>query len=101
MHVILIPGFWLQGESWAPITPTLVAAGHHVLTPTLPGKESAAADQAGVGLRTHIERLKGENPEATVIIQADRDARAGLMVEAMDQARLAGVQDVSIAAQPR
>ena len=53
------------------------------------------------GLRAHIERLKGENPEATVIIQADRDARAGLMVEAIDQARLAGVQDVSIAAQPR
>ena len=57
MHVILIPGFWLQGESWAPITPTLVAAGHHVLTPTLPGKESAAADQAGVGLRTHIDAI--------------------------------------------
>lgn len=57
MHVILIPGFWLQGESWAPITPTLVAAGHHVLTPTLPGKESATADQAGVGLRTHIDAI--------------------------------------------
>lgn len=53
------------------------------------------------GLRTYIEKLKSENPEATVIIQADKDARAGLMVEAMDQARLAGVQDVSIAAQPR
>ena len=40
-------------------------------------------------------------PKAVVVIQADQDARAGLMVEAMDQARLAGVPDVSIAAVPR
>ncbi|TJY60973.1 biopolymer transporter ExbD [Sinimarinibacterium sp. CAU 1509] len=49
-------------------------------------------------LRAVIQKLKSENPEAAVIIQADRDARAGLMVEAMDQARLAGVRDVSVAA---
>ncbi len=53
------------------------------------------------GLRTQIERLRAENPEASVIIQADKDARAGLLVEAMDQARLAGVDNVSIAAEPR
>ena len=53
------------------------------------------------GLRTQIERLRAENPEASVIIQADKDARAGLMVEAMDQARLAGVDNVSISAEPR
>ena len=49
-------------------------------------------------LRTMIQKLKAENPEAAVIIQADRDARAGLMVQAMDQARLAGVKDVAISA---
>ena len=49
-------------------------------------------------LRSMIQKLKAENPEAAVIIQADRDARAGLMVQAMDQARLAGVRDVSVAA---
>lgn len=52
-------------------------------------------------LRAVIQKLRAENPEASVVIQADRDARAGLMVEAMDQARLAGVKDVSIAATPR
>lgn len=52
-------------------------------------------------LRATIQKLKAENPEAAVIIQADTDARAGLMVEAMDQARLAGVKDVAIAATPR
>ena len=51
------------------------------------------------GLRAAIEQLRGQDPDATVVIQADQDARAGLMVEAMDQARLAGVKDVSVAAQ--
>ena len=37
------------------------------------------------GLRAVIQKLRAENPEASVVIQADTDARAGLMVEAMDQ----------------
>lgn len=45
--------------------------------------------------------MRRDKPKAVVVIQADQDARAGLMVEAMDQARLAGVPDVSIAATPR
>lgn len=52
-------------------------------------------------LRAIIQKMKLENPNATVIIQADKDARANLMVEAMDQARLAGVKDVAIAALPK
>ena len=51
-------------------------------------------------LRAVIGRMRAANPQAGVIIQADKDARAGLLVEAMDQARLAGVKDVSVAAQP-
>ncbi len=50
-------------------------------------------------LRGLIQKLKSENPDAAVIIQADRDARAGLLVQAMDQARLAGVRDVAVAAE--
>ena len=52
-------------------------------------------------LRAVIQKMKLENPNATVIIQADRDARASLLVETMDQARLAGVKDVAIAALPK
>jgi biopolymer transport protein ExbD len=51
-------------------------------------------------LRTTLERLRAQKPQAPVVIQADRDAHAGFVVEAMDQARLAGVQDVAIAAAP-
>lgn len=49
-------------------------------------------------LRGAIERLQAENPEAAAVILADQDARAGLVVQALDQARLAGVQNVAVAA---
>lgn len=51
-------------------------------------------------VRTEIERARRDKPQAAVVIQADQDSRAGLMVEIMDMARLAGVPDVSIAATP-
>ena len=49
-------------------------------------------------VRANIERLKIEYPEGSVIILADKEARSGLLVETMDQIRLAGVQNISIAA---
>lgn len=49
-------------------------------------------------VRAHVERLKAEHPEGSVVILADKDAKTGLMVQIMDQARLAGVANVSIAA---
>ncbi|SHG99564.1 biopolymer transport protein ExbD [Hydrocarboniphaga daqingensis] len=52
-------------------------------------------------LRAEIERMRRDRPKAAVVVQADRDARAGLMVEVMDQARLAGVADVAISATPQ
>lgn len=51
-------------------------------------------------VRGIVAKLYAAHPDAAVIVQADKDARAGLMVEAMDQARLAGVANVSIAATP-
>ncbi len=49
-------------------------------------------------LRANIERLRAENPQGAVIIQADRDSKNYLLIEVMDAARLAGVTNVSIAA---
>ena len=49
-------------------------------------------------VRANVERLKAENPEGSVIIQANKESKNGLLVETMDQVRLAGVQNVSIAA---
>ena len=49
-------------------------------------------------VRANIERLHAENPEGAVVIQADTDSRTGLLVRVMDQVRLAGVSNISIAA---
>lgn len=50
-------------------------------------------------VRANVERLHVENPEGSVVILADKEAKTGLLIEVMDQARLAGVASVSIAAE--
>jgi biopolymer transport protein ExbD len=52
-------------------------------------------------IRANVARLKALNPEGAVVIQADANAKTYLLVEAMDQARQAGVENVSIAARPK
>jgi biopolymer transport protein ExbD len=49
-------------------------------------------------VRANIERLHAENPQGAVVIQADRDSKNGLLVQVMDAAKLAGVENISIAA---
>lgn len=49
-------------------------------------------------VRANIERLHAQYPEGAVVIQADKAAKTGLLVQVIDQARMAGVADVSIAA---
>jgi biopolymer transport protein ExbD len=50
-------------------------------------------------LRANIERLHAENPQGSVVIQADKNSKNGLLVQVMDAARLAGVSNVSLAAE--
>ena len=49
-------------------------------------------------VRANVERMLAERPEGAVIVQADKFSQAGVMVTVMDQVRLAGVENVSIAA---
>jgi biopolymer transport protein ExbD len=49
-------------------------------------------------VRANIERMHAENPQGTVIIQADEGSKNGLLVKVMDAARQAGVSEVSLAA---
>ena len=51
-------------------------------------------------VRTLIERLHIERPDDTVVIIADRESDAGVVAEVMDEVRLGGIQDISIAADP-
>jgi pimeloyl-ACP methyl ester carboxylesterase len=53
METILIPGFWLNGDSWDGVVPALQAAGHRVRALTLPGLASIDDDRTGIGLADH------------------------------------------------
>ena len=50
-------------------------------------------------IRPNLERLHAENPQGSVVIQADQDSKNGLLVQVMDAARLAGIESVSLAAE--
>ena len=52
-------------------------------------------------VRTIVARLHADNPEGSVIIQSDADASTGMLVDIMDQVRLAGVEGIAIAADKR
>ena len=51
-------------------------------------------------VRGQIERLHIERPDDTVVLIADRDAETGALTKVMDQVKLGGVKDVSIATAP-
>ena len=50
-------------------------------------------------VQANIERLKAENPQGSVVIQADKKATTEVLIKVMDASRAAGAFDVSIAAQ--
>ncbi|NVJ59469.1 MAG: biopolymer transporter ExbD [Gammaproteobacteria bacterium] len=50
-------------------------------------------------VQANIERLHAENPQGSVVIQADKKSNTETLVKVMDAARSAGVYDVSLAAE--
>jgi biopolymer transport protein ExbD len=50
-------------------------------------------------VRPNIERLRAERPNGTVVIAPGEASENGLLVEVMDQARLAGAENISLAAE--
>lgn len=50
-------------------------------------------------VRANVERGLAENPGASVIIVADSDSKTETLIEVMDQARMAGAESVSVAAE--
>ncbi len=49
-------------------------------------------------IRPLMERYLAENPEVAVVVPSDRRSPTVLLIRVLDQCRLAGVKDVSIAA---
>jgi len=49
-------------------------------------------------VRAHVERCLAENPEGGIVIVADKNSHTGIVIRVMDQCRLAGAKNISIAA---
>ena len=49
-------------------------------------------------VRSAVAKIRQENPEGAVVIQADVKAKAGIVLQVLDAVKAAGVADVSIAA---
>jgi pimeloyl-ACP methyl ester carboxylesterase len=54
MHVIMVPGMWLDASAWDAVVPLVRRAGHEVETMSLPGQESLSADRAGIGFEDWV-----------------------------------------------
>jgi len=48
-------------------------------------------------VRANVERLRAENPEGSVVIQADVESKSGIVMEVVDAVRKAGVSDYIVA----
>ena len=51
-------------------------------------------------VRTRVEKLHIERPDDTAVIVADQAAKAQILARVMDEVRLGGIKDVSVAASP-
>ena len=50
-------------------------------------------------VRANVERAHAENPEGSVVIIADEMSETGVLVEVMDQVKLAGVEAIAVSAE--
>lgn len=67
MHIILIPGLWLDASTWGEVTPALEAAGHTTHPLTMPGLGAPASQSSEIGIGdwvraavAEVDRLDGD-----------------------------------------
>ncbi|MGW9113988.1 alpha/beta fold hydrolase [Microbacterium sp. NPDC055683] len=58
MEIILVPGLWLDADSWSAVTPALEAAGHTPRPLTLPGVGDPSPD--GIGIADWVDAVIAE-----------------------------------------
>lgn len=88
MHIILVPGLWLDGSTWDDVVPQLEAAGHPARALTLPGMESKDADRTDVTLQDHVDAVVAAiddvDPAAGKVALVGHSAAGGLVSAAID-----------------
>jgi len=68
MDIVMIPGFWLDGDSWNEVAAPLRAAGHTVHQLTLPGLESRDADRSGITFQDHVDAVVAAIDAANALV---------------------------------
>ncbi|GLQ32718.1 ExbD/TolR family protein [Litoribrevibacter albus] len=48
-------------------------------------------------IRPKLERMKVEQPDIAVLLQADEDTKTGVLIRVMDQVKLAGIEQLAVA----
>jgi biopolymer transport protein ExbD len=84
-----------------PDAPTAVKKDRANILIAINDKNEIWIDKRRVDVRAvqaNVERLHAENPQGSVVIQADRKSTTETLIKVMDASRAAGVPDVSIAA---
>ena len=52
-------------------------------------------------VKANVTKLLADNPQGSVVIQADEKAQADAIIQVMDQSREAGVYAISLASEPK
>ena len=52
-------------------------------------------------VKANVTKLLADNPQGSVVIQADERATADAIIKVMDQSREAGVYAISLASEPK
>ncbi|QEW02974.1 alpha/beta fold hydrolase [Microbacterium lushaniae] len=60
MHIILIPGLWLDASTWDDVVPALEAAGHTSHPLTMPGLGEPAERSADIGIADWVAAVVAE-----------------------------------------
>lgn len=84
-----------------PDAPTSVKQENANILVAISAKNEVWIDRRKVDIRqvrANIERLHAENPQGSVVIQADKDSKTDTLVKVMDAARAAKVFNIAIAA---
>jgi len=68
MHIILVPGLWLDASSWDAVTPALEKAGHTVRALTMPGVGAPASESSDIGIADWVAAVVDEIDSASGLV---------------------------------
>lgn len=83
-----------------PEASTSVALPQQAITIAITDSNKIWIDQRPIdprSVRRNIERLLSETPDSTVIIQSDTYAQTGVLIDVLDQTKLAGAKNIAVA----